>query len=137
MNVQSMASHLNGQEYLQVRKEELYSELQTALQQSRSSEELRSALIIRGWQESDPGYFCKERVGLSAPIQPQTNQTTHAHLGRYVADEIDVGIEILLIQSMQQQMSSGASHCGGELSNVVRQGRGVPAVPLVIVGVAP
>ncbi len=33
------------------------------------------------------------------------------------------------------QMSSGVAYYEGELYNVVRQGRGVPAVPLVIVGV--
>lgn len=57
------------------------------------------------------------------------------HLAFYVGDQIDVGIEILLMKSMQTQMSSGVAYYEGELYNVVRQGRGVPAVPLVIVGV--
>ncbi len=37
----------------------------------------------------------------------------------------------------QSQMSSGVSYYEGELYNVVRQGRGVPAVPLVIIGIEP
>jgi hypothetical protein len=38
---------------------------------------------------------------------------------------------------LQAQMSSGVAYYEGELYNVVRQGRGVPAVPLVIIGIAP
>ncbi|MGP1432199.1 MAG: BglII/BstYI family type II restriction endonuclease [Treponema sp.] len=59
------------------------------------------------------------------------------HLAFYVGDKIDVGIEILPMKSLQSEMSSGVSYYEGELYNVVRQGRGVPAVPLVIVGIEP
>lgn len=57
------------------------------------------------------------------------------HLAFYVGDQIDVGIEILPMKSMQSQMSSGVAYYEGELYNVVRNGRGVPAVPLVILGI--
>jgi hypothetical protein len=59
------------------------------------------------------------------------------HMAFYVNDVIDVGIEILPMKQMQAEMSSGPSYYEGELYNVIRQGRGIPAVPLVIVGVAP
>lgn len=59
------------------------------------------------------------------------------HLAFYVRDQIDVGIEILPMKNLQSNMSSGPGYYEGELYNVIRQGRGVPAVPLVIVGVAP
>jgi hypothetical protein len=59
------------------------------------------------------------------------------HLAFYVGDQIDVGIEILAMKSLQNQMSSGVGYYEGELYNVVRQGRGVPAVPLVLVGIEP
>jgi Restriction endonuclease BglII len=59
------------------------------------------------------------------------------HLAFYVRDQIDVGIEILPMKSLQTNMSSGPGYYEGELYNVIRQGRGVPAVPLVIIGVAP
>lgn len=58
------------------------------------------------------------------------------HLAFYVGDHIDVGVEILPMKTLQSQMSSGVSYYEGELYNVVRQGRGVPAVPLVIIGIA-
>lgn len=57
------------------------------------------------------------------------------HLAFYVGDKIDVGIEILPMKQLQSQMSSGPSYYEGELYKVIRQGRGVPAVPLVIVGI--
>ena len=59
------------------------------------------------------------------------------HLAFYVRDQIDVGIEILAMKSLQQNMSSGPGYYEGELYNVIRNGRGVPAVPLVIIGVEP
>jgi hypothetical protein len=59
------------------------------------------------------------------------------HLAFYVGDYIDVGVEILPMKSLQSQMSSGVAYYEGEFYNVVRQGRGVPAVPLVLTGIAP
>lgn len=59
------------------------------------------------------------------------------HLAFYVRDEIDVGVEILAMKSLQSQMSSGPGYYEGELYNVIRNGRGVPAVPLVLIGVEP
>ena len=59
------------------------------------------------------------------------------HLAFYIGDHIDVGIEILPMKALQTQMSSGVAYYEGELYNIVRQGRGVPAVPLVIIGIAP
>ena len=57
------------------------------------------------------------------------------HLAFYVGDQIDVGIEILPMKTLQSQMSLGVAYYEGELYNVIRQGRGVAAVPLVIVGI--
>lgn len=59
------------------------------------------------------------------------------HLAFYVGDRIDVGVEILPMKSLQRQMSSGIPYYEGEFYNVVRQGRGVPAVPLVLIGLEP
>ena len=59
------------------------------------------------------------------------------HLAFYVGDKIDVGIEILPMKALQAQMSSGVPYYEGEFYNVIRQGRGVPSVPLVIIGIMP
>jgi hypothetical protein len=57
------------------------------------------------------------------------------HMAFYVGDVIDVGVEILPMKELSDEMSSGVAYYERELYNVMRQGRGVPAVPLVIVGV--
>jgi len=59
------------------------------------------------------------------------------HLAFYIGDLIDVGVEILPMKTLQKEMSSGVAYYEGELYNVIRQGRGVPAVPLVLIGVKP
>jgi hypothetical protein len=59
------------------------------------------------------------------------------HLAFYVTDAIDIGIEILPMKSMQQGMSSGPGYYEGALYDLARQGRGVPAVPLILVGIVP
>ena len=59
------------------------------------------------------------------------------HLAFYIGDVIDVGVEILPMKSMQAEMSSGPGYYEFALYGIARQGRGVPAVPLVLVGVVP
>jgi len=59
------------------------------------------------------------------------------HLSFYVSDIIDVGIEVLPMKALESQMSSGVPYYERDLLNVIRQGRGVPAVPLVLIGVKP
>jgi hypothetical protein len=72
-----------------------------------------------------------------APVAGTPYVPHAAPLAAYVGDVIDVGIEILPMKELQAQMSSGVAYYEGELYNLIREGRGVPAVPLVLVGVAP
>ena len=57
------------------------------------------------------------------------------HLAFYVSDDIDVGVEILPMKSMQKEMSSGPGYYEGALYDLARSGRGVPSVPLWLIGV--
>ncbi len=57
------------------------------------------------------------------------------HIAFFVGDVIDVGVEILPMKELQVEMSSGIAYYEGELYNLLRQGRGSPAVPLVMIGV--
>jgi len=82
--------------------------------------------------------FVKDRVALEVQFGKYSFVAYDLfvkHLAFYVVDQIDVGIEILPMKALQYEMSSGVSYYEGELYNVVRQGRGVPAVPLVILGI--
>jgi hypothetical protein len=57
------------------------------------------------------------------------------HMAFYIGNVIDVGVEILAMKSLQEEMSSGVGYYEGELYNLIREGRGVPSVPLVLIGV--
>jgi hypothetical protein len=59
------------------------------------------------------------------------------HMAFYVGDVIDVGIEVMPMKELAEEMSSGVAYYERELYNLIRQGRGVPAVPLVLIGVCP
>ncbi len=82
--------------------------------------------------------FIKERVALEVQFGKYAFVAYDLfvkHLAFYIGDQIDVGIEILPMKSLQTSMSSGVPYYEGELYNVVRQGRGIPAVPLVLIGI--
>ncbi len=89
---------------------------------------------IRSYNQTD---FVKERIAVEIQFGKYpfvAYDLFVKHLAFYVGDQIDLGIEILPMKSMQQEMSSGIAYYEGELYNVVRNGRGVPAVPLIILG---
>lgn len=84
--------------------------------------------------------FVKERVAIEVQFGKYSFVAYDLfvkHIAFYVGDQTDVGVEILPMKSLQSQMSSGVAYYEAELYNVVRQGRGVPAVPLVLVGISP
>ncbi|HVC09689.1 MAG TPA: BglII/BstYI family type II restriction endonuclease [Elusimicrobiota bacterium] len=59
------------------------------------------------------------------------------HLSFFGSGLINIGIEIVPMKSMQNEMSSGPPWFEKEVHNVLRHGRGNPPVPLLILGVAP
>lgn len=59
------------------------------------------------------------------------------HMAFFVGGVIDVGVEILPMKSLQAEMSSGVPYYEGALYDLLRQGRSTPAVPLVLIGIAP
>ncbi|MFQ6008041.1 MAG: BglII/BstYI family type II restriction endonuclease [bacterium] len=84
--------------------------------------------------------FVKERVAIEVQFGKYAFVAYDLfvkHLAFYVGDQIDVGVEILPMKILQQEMSSGVPYYEGEFYNVLRQGRGVPAVPLVLIGISP
>ena|SRR6266700_580480 len=59
------------------------------------------------------------------------------HMAFYTAGTIRVGIEIVPSKNLQREMSSGPGYFEKALYDLVRLGRGVPAMPLVLLGVSP
>jgi hypothetical protein len=99
--------------------------------------EAQGEIAIRSYNQTD---FVKDRVALEIQFGKYAFVAYDLfvkHLAFYIGNHIDLGIEILPMKTLQSQMSSGISYYEGELYNVVRQGRGVPAVPLVIIGIEP
>lgn len=110
---------------------------------SRPAEEQRQDILAAGltpiysYNQTD---FVKERIAVEVQFGKYSFVAYDLfvkHMAFYVGDVIDVGVEVLPMKAMSNQMSSGISYYEGELYNVIRQGRGIPAVPLVLIGVAP
>ncbi len=111
--------------------------LTMAPEEQKQEIELAGERPIYSYNQTD---FVKDRVAIEVQFGKYSFVAYDLfvkHLAFYIGDRIDVGIEILPMKSLQSQMSSGVAYYEGEFYNVVRQGRGVPAVPLIIVGIAP
>lgn len=101
-------------------------------------------LIEAGGAEAIPSYnqtdFVKNRIAVEVQFGKYSFVAYDLfvkHMAFYVKNEIDCGVEILAMKSMTKDMSSGIAYYEGEIYNVIRQGRGVPAVPLIVIGVEP
>jgi hypothetical protein len=57
------------------------------------------------------------------------------HLGFFHNNKIDLGIEIIPTKILQSEMSSGPGYYERTLTHILRNGRGTPPVPLIVVGV--
>ena len=95
------------------------------------------AELVRTSNETD---FVKDRVAVEVQLGKYSFVAYDLfvkHMGFFVADVIDIGVEIVPMKEMERHMSSGPPYFENEMNNVIRQGRGIPAVPLVMFGVAP
>ena len=104
-------------------------------EEQRQEIEAAGQIPIFSYNQTD---FVKDRVALEVQFGKYAFVAYDLfvkHLAFYVGDQIDVGIEIMPMKSLQREMSSGVPYYEGEFYNVIRQGRGVPAVPLVLIGI--
>jgi hypothetical protein len=109
--------------------------LNLAPTQQKSEIEAAGAQAFLSYNQTD---FVKERVAVEVQFGKYAFVAYDLfvkHMAFFVGDKIDVGIEVLPMKSLQSHMSSGVGYYEGELYNLIREGRGVPAVPLVLVGV--
>ena len=84
--------------------------------------------------------FVKDRIGVEVQFGKYSfvaHDIFVKHMSFFASGEIDLGIEILPMKELEAQMSSGVPYYERDLLNIIRQGRGVPAVPLVLIGIAP
>ena len=110
-----------------------------AMQSGEQKAEIEAAgkRPILSYNQTD---FVKDRVAVEVQLGKYSfiaYDLFVKHMAFYVGDKIDVGVEILPMKSMQEEMSSGPGYYEGALYDIARQGRGVPAVPLVLIGIMP
>lgn len=84
--------------------------------------------------------FVKDRVAVEVQFGKYSfvaHDLFVKHMSFFVNDDIDVGVEIVPMKEMEKEMSSGVAYFERDLFNMLRQGRGIPAVPIILLGVAP
>lgn len=111
--------------------------MQMSADKQREEIILAGATPISSYNQTD---FVKERVAVEIQFGKYAFVAYDLfvkHMAFFVSDVIDVGVEILPMKELQQEMSSGVAYYEGELYNLIREGRGVPGVPLILIGVAP
>lgn len=59
------------------------------------------------------------------------------HTFFYSRNDIDVGIEIIPTKAMEEHMDTGVPWFENEVTNVIREGRTNPPVPILILGIEP
>lgn len=108
-----------------------------------SKEEQKAAIEAAGkipFQSYNQTDFVKERCMVEVQFGKYAfiaHDLFVKHMAFYTTDHMDVGVEILPMKSLQAEMSSGVPYYEGALFDLIREGRGVPHVPLVLVGVEP
>ena len=99
--------------------------------------EARGLEPIMTYNQTD---FVKDRVAVEVQFGKYAfvaHDLFVKHMSFFFSDDIDVGIEVVPMKSMEREMSSGVPYYERDLFNLMRQGRGIPAVPIILVGVAP
>lgn len=109
----------------------------------RDKEAQRKAILSRGFQAYgtyNQVDFVKNRIAVEVQFGKYFSVQYDLHVKHtffYGRGDIDVGIEIIPMHSLMSQMSSGVAWYENELTNIVREGRSNPSVPIVLIGVEP
>ena len=84
--------------------------------------------------------FVKERVAVEVQFGKYSfvaHDIFVKHQTFFAANAIDIAIEIVPMKELEAQMSSGVPYYERDLMNLIRNGRGIPNFPLVLIGIAP
>ena len=84
--------------------------------------------------------FVKDRIAVEVQFGKYFSVAYDLHVKHtffFLRDEIDVGIEIIPTHAMMRRMDTGVSWFENEVTNVIREGRNNPSVPIVIIGIEP
>ncbi len=82
--------------------------------------------------------FVKDRVAIEVQFGKYFSVQYDLHVKHtffYGRGDIDVGIEIIPMHNLMSKMSTGVAWYENELTNIVREGRSNPSVPIVLIGI--
>lgn len=83
--------------------------------------------------------FVKDRVAVEIQFGKYFSVQYDLHVKHtffFERGDIDGGVEIIPMHSLMREMSSGVALYENELTNIVREGRSNPSVPIILIGVA-
>ena len=110
---------------------------------TKNKEEQKQKIIKKGftpYSTYNQVDFLKDRIAIEVQFGKYFSVQYDLHVKHtflYQRGEIDVGIEIIPMHSLMSNMSTGVSWYENELTNIVREGRSNPSVPIILIGVEP
>lgn len=123
--------------YLTPDQDLAYETMSLPPEEQKSIIEARNKIAYMSYNQTD---FLKNRIAIEVQFGKYAFVAYDLfvkHMAFYIANKIDVGIEIIPTKAMCAEMSSGIAYYEGEVYNVYRQGRNTPAVPLILIGIEP
>lgn len=84
--------------------------------------------------------FQKDRIAIEVQFGKYFSVAYDLHVKHtffYSRNDIDVGIEVIPTKAMEEHMDTGVSWFENEVTNVIREGRTNPPVPILILGIEP
>lgn len=109
----------------------------------QSAEEQKQFIIDKGQeplQSFNQVDFLKDRIAVEVQFGKYFSVAYDLHVKHtffYLRDDIEVGIEIIPTHKMMRCMDTGVAWYENEVTNVIREGRNNPAVPVYILGIEP
>lgn len=84
--------------------------------------------------------FQKDRIAVEVQFGKYFSVAYDLHVKHtffYSRNDIDVGVEIIPTKAMEEHMDTGVPWFENEVTNVIREGRTNPPVPILILGIEP
>ena len=107
----------------------------------RNKEDQKEVILSNGQEPLDSNNqvdFFKEKVAVEVQFGKYFSVAYDLHVKHtffYLRDDIEVGIEIIPTHRMMSCMDTGVSWFENEVTNVIREGRNNPSVPIYILGI--
>ena len=133
MRIANTYSHLNGLEFMLVRKSALWQEIQDAVNNVEAS--LAFEKVSREKTMMGKILLSPSKLNVMFKAEFSAMGWHEARHDYYVNEDLNTAREIVYI--IMSMMSSGVAWYENELANIVREGRSNPSVPVILIGIEP